>query len=141
MAARAHLLKVRIINSFGVILSCEATSVIVPGYSGNIGVMPSSRVLVYTLRPGFVHFFVGDSLVKRYFIFGGRFLARNDELTITTEYSLIPEHELTPSFIKARIKAAQVRVASAHTDMERQYERKILWQEEELYKACQNREY
>ncbi|MGV3278603.1 hypothetical protein ACFX5K_03035 [Rickettsiales bacterium LUAb2] len=86
---------------------------ILPGLNGDIGVADGSRYLTYLLKEGIVYLKKNDQVVKRLFIFGGRFLAHDNVLNITTEYEVIDLDKITLEDIHLRVKAAEKKLTSA----------------------------
>lgn len=130
-----NLLQIRVVNTFGTLLETTAHSVIVPGASGDIGINNSPRVLVYLLRPGLIKLFDKNSnLLGSYFIFNGRFSAKEAHLLITTEYDLLKEDSVTKELVEQRLSKAREELARAE-EQDKQYFQKVLKQEERLAAA------
>jgi len=84
-------------------LAIECAEVVVPGSSGDIGLLPGHVPLVTTLRPGILT--VVESAKPRYFAVGlGYAEIDDDRLTVLTEECLAPE---------------QVDLEEARSDLER----------------------
>jgi len=125
----------------GKLFDGEADTVVIPGFNGDIGVISGERVLTYLIKPGILYLIKGDKSFKRFFVFGGRFLAHNNELIITTEYEVLDVDKITSQDIEKRINNVKEKVAKASNEADKNYYEFRLQQENALLASYKEKFY
>lgn len=73
-------MKLEILSAKGMVVDCDATSVILPGLEGSFGVLPNHTPFLSILRKGHVTYF--DPEEKSVLINGGIVEVKNDSVRI-----------------------------------------------------------
>lgn len=126
------MLNISIYSLYGSLYSGETETLVLPGLNGDIGVVEGDRVLTYILKPGTIYFMSHGKVTKRFFIFGGRFLAKGNTVTITTEGDCLDLDKITLPDIDDRIEKAKNNVKSSEGDFVKQFYEEVLEAENKL---------
>lgn len=71
-----------IANNYKTLQSGSASTMVVPGIQGDVGVINSSRVFSQILTNGVVYIFDDKKVTDRYFVLGGTMLCNNNKIFI-----------------------------------------------------------
>ncbi|TBW39994.1 F0F1 ATP synthase subunit epsilon [Siculibacillus lacustris] len=107
--------KFELVSPARLVLSEEATQVVVPGSEGDFTMLKGHSPFMTTVRPGVVEVTVSGGRIARIFVRGGFADASPAGLTILAEQA-IPVEELKADVIAREIQDAEEDVADASTD-------------------------
>ena len=110
----AGTIKIELVSPERVLLSGEATSVLVPGQEGDFTVFPGHAPFISTLRPGIIDI-KQPSGEHRIFVRGGFADVDPAQITILAEH-LIDVTRADPAAIAAEVAFAEKLLASATDD-------------------------
>ena len=97
-----------------VLMSVDATEVIVPGADGQFTVMAGHAPVISTLLPGVVHVVTVDGR-KAVFVKGGFADVTGEQLTVLAERAFITD-EVDRAHVEAELDAAEKALAAADDD-------------------------
>jgi F-type H+-transporting ATPase subunit epsilon len=100
------------------VLSQDATQVVVPGMEGEFTVLPGHAPVISALRPGVVDATLGDARTVLVFVKGGFAEVDADRLIVLAERAMDVE-ALDAGGITAELETAQAELAAATTDAAR----------------------
>jgi len=111
----AEAFKFELVSPARLVLSEEASQVVVPGLEGDFTMLKGHSPFMTTVRPGVVEVTSAAGKVAKIFVRGGFADASPSGLTILAEQA-IPVEELKADVIAREIKDAEEDVADARTD-------------------------
>jgi F-type H+-transporting ATPase subunit epsilon len=114
----AGTFKFELVTPERMVLSQDASQVVVPGVEGDFTVLPGHAPVISALRPGVVDATLGDARTMRVFVKGGFAEVDADRLIVLAERALDIE-ALGPAEIAAELQAAEAELAAATTDAAR----------------------
>ncbi|ARC88085.1 F0F1 ATP synthase subunit epsilon [Rhodovulum sp. MB263] len=97
------------------VASEKATSVVIPGFEGDLTAMPQHAPLITTLRPGLLEVFT-ESGSRKYIVTGGFAEITADGATVLAERSH-PVEEVTQEMIDEMVAEARAAARDAHPDV------------------------
>ncbi|MBL3571625.1 F0F1 ATP synthase subunit epsilon [Rhodovulum sp. BSW8] len=97
------------------VASEKATSVVIPGFEGDLTAMPQHAPLITTLRPGLLEVFT-ESGSQKYIVTGGFAEITADAATVLAERSH-PVEEVTQDMIDEMVAEARAAARDAHPDV------------------------
>ena len=110
----AEAFKFELVSPARLVLSEEASQVVVPGLEGDFTMLPGHSPFMTTVRPGVVEVTSAAGKVAKIFVRGGLADASPAGLTILAEQA-IPVDELKADVIAKEIKDAEEDVTDAKT--------------------------
>ena len=111
----AEAFKFELVSPARLVLSEEASQVVVPGLEGDFTMLSGHAPFMTTVRPGVVEVTSAAGKIAKIFVRGGFADASPAGLTILAEQA-IPVEELKADVIAREIKDAEEDVADAKTD-------------------------
>ena len=87
------------------LLSADASMVVIPGAEGDFGVLVGHTPLISALRPGVIDVYVGDTVNGRIFVAGGFAEVTGARCTVLAEEA-VPVEEINQMTAQARSSAA-----------------------------------
>ena len=111
----AEAFKFELVSPARLVLSEEASQVVVPGLEGDFTMLAGHSPFMTTVRPGVVEVTSATGKVAKIFVRGGFADASPAGLTILAEQA-IPVEELKADVIAREIKDAEEDLADAKTD-------------------------
>jgi len=114
----AGTFKFELVTPERMVISQDATQVVVPGVEGEFTVLPAHAPVISALRPGVVDATLGDGRKVRAFVKGGFAEVDADRLTILAESALDIE-AMGAAGLAEELRAAEQEFASATTDAAR----------------------
>ena len=111
----AGTFKFELVTPERMVVSEEASQVVVPGAEGAFTVLPGHAPVISTLRPGVIHVTLGDGRNVRAFVKSGFAEVDADRLVILAERALNVDGMDVPR----ELQAAEAELSSASTDAER----------------------
>jgi F-type H+-transporting ATPase subunit epsilon len=114
----AGTFKFELVTPERMVLSQDATQVVVPGVEGEFTVLPGHAPVVSALRPGVVDATLGDARAVRVFVKGGFAEVDADRLIVLAERAL-DVAAMDAAAIAAELQAAEAELAAAATDAAR----------------------
>ncbi|WP_333825243.1 F0F1 ATP synthase subunit epsilon [Pinisolibacter sp.] len=111
----AEAFKFELVSPARLLLSEEASQVVVPGLEGDFTMLSGHSPFMTTVRPGVVEVTSASGKVSKIFVRGGFADASPTGLTILAEQAM-PVEELKADVIAKEIKDAEEDVADAKTD-------------------------
>ena len=87
------------------LLSKDASMVVIPGAEGDFGVLVGHTPLISALRPGVIDVYVGDTVDERIFVAGGFAEVTGARCTVLAEEA-VPIDEINQMTAQARSSAA-----------------------------------
>jgi F-type H+-transporting ATPase subunit epsilon len=114
----AGTFKFELVTPERMVLSQDATQVVVPGMEGEFTVLPGHAPVISALRPGVVDATLGDARKIRVFVKGGFAEVDADRLIVLAERALDVEAIGAGGFA-AELQAAEAEFAAATTDAAR----------------------
>lgn len=114
----AGTFKFELVSPERVLVSGEASEVIVPGMDGQFTVMAGHAPVISTLRPGML-VIKSTTGERRVFVRSGVAEVEPDSLTILAQNLIDIEGEAHAGAIDAEIKLAEATLASSKDDLER----------------------
>lgn len=97
------------------LLSQDATEVIVPGFEGQFTVLPNHAPVISALRPGVIDATLGDARKLRVFVKGGFAEVGADRLIVLAERALEVD-AMDQSTIASELQTAETELTAAATD-------------------------
>jgi F-type H+-transporting ATPase subunit epsilon len=114
----AGTFKFELVTPERMLLSEDATQVVVPGMEGEFTVFAGHAPVVSALRPGVLDATLGDARRVRVFVKGGFAEADADRLVVLAERALDLD-AVDAGGIAAELETAEAELASASTDIAR----------------------
>ena len=111
----AGTFKFELVTPERMVLSQDASQVVVPGFEGEFTVLPHHAPVISALRPGVVDATLGDARKLRVFVKGGFAEVDTDRLTILAERALEVD-AMAPGDIASELQAAESELAAATSD-------------------------
>jgi F-type H+-transporting ATPase subunit epsilon len=111
----AGTFKFELVTPERMVVSQDASQVVVPGVEGEFTVLPGHAPVISALRPGVVDATLGNAGKSRFFVKGGFAEVDADRLVVLAERALDVE-AMGSSGIAAELQAAEAELASAATD-------------------------
>ncbi len=133
----AEAFKFELVSPARLVLSEEASQVVVPGLEGDFTMLKGHSPFMTTVRPGVVEVTSAAGKVAKIFVRGGFADASPSGLTILAEQA-IPVEELKADVIAREIKDAEEDVADARTDEARRVAQEKLDQLKAVLGAAQS---
>jgi F-type H+-transporting ATPase subunit epsilon len=127
--------KFELVSPARLVLSEEASQVVVPGSDGDFTMLKGHAPFMTTVRPGVVEVTATGGRVARVFVRGGLADASPNGLTILAEQA-IPVDELRSEQIAQEIRDAEEDVADARTDEARRIAQEKLDQLRAVFAAA-----
>jgi F-type H+-transporting ATPase subunit epsilon len=94
------------------IVSKDASMVVVPGSEGLFGVLPRHTSMLSALAPGVVDVYEADVITERLFVVNGFAEVTGDRCTVLAE-DVIPIEELNPDALESKIEEMRVEARNA----------------------------
>lgn len=120
-----HSLSFQIVSPEKLVLSGTAHMIVVPGESGDFGILPHHAPLVSTLRPGLLSIYENDVLIHQIYVSDGFVRVTGENCTVLTEESLFVS-DLNGDAILEEIQKIQDELIVARTVSEEQSLKKDL---------------
>lgn len=114
----AGTFKFELVTPERMVLSQDASQVVVPGVEGEFTVLPGHAPVISALRPGVVDATLGEAGKSRFFVKGGFAEVDADRLIVLAERALDAE-TMGAAEIATELQAAETELASAATDSAR----------------------
>jgi F-type H+-transporting ATPase subunit epsilon len=114
----AGTFKFELVSPERVLVSAEASEVIVPGADGQFTVLPGHAPFISSLRPGTMLIKLASG-ERRVFVRGGIAEVEPDSLTILAQHLIDLEDGSRGAAIEAEIKMAEATLAASKDDSER----------------------
>ncbi|MGE0767816.1 MAG: ATP synthase F1 subunit epsilon [Hyphomicrobiaceae bacterium] len=114
----AGTFKFELVSPERVLVSEEASEVIVPGMDGQFTVLAGHAPLISSLRPGTMVIKLASG-ERRVFVRGGIAEVEPDSLTILAQHLIDLEEPGRGAHIEAEVKAAEATLADSKDDVER----------------------
>ena len=114
----AGTFKFELVTPERMVLSEEASQVVVPGVEGAFAVLPGHAPVISALRPGVVDATLGDARHVRVFVKGGFAEVEADRLTVLAESALDVE-SMDASVVSRELQTAEADLAAAGDDAAR----------------------
>jgi F-type H+-transporting ATPase subunit epsilon len=114
----AGTFKFELVTPERMVLSQDATQVVVPGVEGEFTVLPGHAPVISALRPGVVDATLGDARTMRVFVKGGFAEVDADRLIVLAERAMDVE-SMDAAGIAAELQSAEAELAAATTDAAR----------------------
>ena len=113
----ADTFKFELVTPERMLVSEDATQVVMPGLEGEFTVLPGHAPVISMLRPGMIEATLGDNGSKaRVFVRGGLAEVGPDRLTVLAERAVSVE-ALDAARIAQELETAEEELASASTDL------------------------
>ena len=106
------ILKVDVVSAEKSLYSGEAKFVVLPGESGELGIMPGHTPLISRIRPGLVRIVLEDGTEESIFVAGGLLEVQPRHITVLSD-TAIRGGELDAEKAEAARQAAQEALANA----------------------------
>jgi F-type H+-transporting ATPase subunit epsilon len=114
----ADTFKFELVTPERMLLSEDASQVVVPGTEGDFTVLAGHAPLISTIRPGVIAASLGDSRSVRLFVKGGFAEIDQNRLTVLAQRALEVE-AMDAALIAAELKTAEGELAAATDDAAR----------------------
>jgi F-type H+-transporting ATPase subunit epsilon len=114
----AGTFKFELVTPERMVLSQDATQVVVPGVEGEFTVLAGHAPVISALRPGVVDATLGDARTIRVFVKGGFAEVDADRLVVLAERALDVE-AMDSAGVAAELQTAEAELAAATTDASR----------------------
>lgn len=114
----AGTFKFELVTPERMVLSQDASQVIVPGVEGEFTVLPGHAPVISALRPGVVDATLGDARNIRVFVIGGFAEIDADRVTVLAERALDVE-AMDTAIISRELQAAEADLAAATGDADK----------------------
>ena len=101
----ADLFSFELVSPERLLLSKDASMVVIPGAEGDFGVLVGHTPLISALRPGVIDVYVGDTVDERIFVAGGFAEVTGARCTVLAEEA-VPIDEINQMTAQARSSAA-----------------------------------
>src|SRR5215510_4347522 len=111
----AGTFKFELVTPERMLLSEDATQVVVPGVEGEFTVLAGHAPVVSALRPGVIDATLGDSRKVRVFVKGGFAEVDAERLIVLAERALDLQ-AIDPASIASELQTAEAELAAATTD-------------------------
>ncbi len=111
----AGTFKFELVTPERMVLSQDASQVVVPGVEGAFTVLPGHAPVISALRPGVVDATLGDARTIRVFVKGGFAEVDADRVTVLAERALNVE-DMDAATISQELQAAEADLAAATGD-------------------------
>ena len=111
----AGTFKFELVTPERMVLSEEASQVVVPGVEGAFAVLPGHAPVISALRPGVVDATLGDARHVRVFVKGGFAEVEADRLTVLAERALDVE-AMDAGVVSRELQTAEADLAAAEDD-------------------------
>jgi len=111
-------LKVDVVSAESSLFSGEAKFVVLPGESGELGILPGHTPLISRIRPGTVRIIHEDNSEEAIFVAGGLIEVQPDHVTVLSDTAIRAQDLDEARAVAAREKAeAALRDATDKTDI------------------------
>lgn len=114
----AGTFKFELITPERMVLSADASQVLVPGFEGEFTVLPGHAPVISALRPGVIDAALADTRKVRVFVKGGLAEVDADRVTVLAERA-IPVEAMDAETIAAELQTAEAELAAAADDAAR----------------------
>lgn len=114
----AGTFKFELVTPERMVLSQDASQVVVPGVEGEFTVLPGHAPVISALRPGVVDATLGDARKIRVFVKGGFAEIEADRVTVLAERALDVE-AMDAAIIGRELQAAEADLAAATGDADK----------------------
>ena len=114
----AGTFKFELVTPERILVSQDASQVIVPGVEGEFTVLPSHAPVISALRPGVIEATFADARKMRVFVKGGFAEVDADHLTVLAQRALDVEQMDAP-MLAAELEMAEADLATASSDAAR----------------------
>ena len=114
----AGTFKFELVTPERMVLSQDASQVVVPGVEGEFTVLPGHAPVISALRPGVVDATLGDARKIRVFVKGGFAAIDADRVTVLAERALDVE-AMDAAIIGRELQAAEADLAAATGDADK----------------------
>jgi F-type H+-transporting ATPase subunit epsilon len=114
----AGTFKFELVTPERMLLSQDASQVVVPGVEGAFTVLPGHAPVISALRPGVVDATLGDARNIRIFVKGGFAEVETDRVTVLAE-SALNVQDMDAATISQELQAAEAGLAAAAGDAEK----------------------
>ena len=114
----ADTFKFELITPERMVLSADASQVLVPGFEGEFTVLPGHAPVISALRPGVVDAALADTRKVRVFVKGGLAEVDADRVTVLAERA-IPIEAMDAETVAAELQTAEAELAAAVNDAAR----------------------
>ncbi|MBX9591796.1 MAG: F0F1 ATP synthase subunit epsilon [Hyphomonadaceae bacterium] len=111
----AGTFKFELVTPERMVLSQDASQVVVPGIEGELTALPGHAPVISALRPGVVAATLGDARTIRVFVKGGFAEIDADRVTVLAERALNVE-DMDAATISRELQAAEADLAAATGD-------------------------
>lgn len=113
----AGTFKFDLVSPERILMSEDATEVVVPGMEGQFTVLPGHAPVISTLRPGVLEI-KSPAGSRRVFVRGGFAEVEPERLTVLAQH-LVDLQNIEPATLRAELQAAEVMLADAKDDTQR----------------------
>ena len=114
----ADTFKFELMTPERIVLSEDATQVVVPGFEGEFTVLPGHAPVISALRSGVVEAALPDTRKVRVFVKGGLAEVGADRVTVLAERA-IPVEAMDAETVAAELQTAEAELAAAGDDAAR----------------------
>ena len=114
----ADTFKFELITPERMVLSADASQVLVPGFEGEFTVLPGHAPVISALRPGVVDAALANTRKVRVFVKGGLAEVDADRVTVLAERA-IPIEAMDAETVAAELQTAEAELAAAVNDAAR----------------------
>ncbi len=114
----AGTFKFELVTPERIVLSQDASEVVVPGFEGEFTVLPNHAPVISALRPGVVSATLGDARKLRVFVKGGFAEVDADRLTVLAERALEVDG-MSAADISSELATAEAELTAATSDAAR----------------------
>lgn len=112
------ILKVDVVSAEKSLYSGEAKFVVLPGESGELGILPGHTPLITRIRPGLVKVVLEDNSEESFFVAGGLLEVQPDHVTVLSDTAIRGEDLDEEKAELARAKAREALAnAKDHADI------------------------
>lgn len=114
----AEQVEFELVSPERLLISEPVEMVVVPGSEGDFGALPHHAPMMTAVRPGVIDVYQDGKVTDRIFIAGGFAEVTEVRVTVLAEEA-IKVAELDPADVAARIRAAELCVEEANSDLAR----------------------
>ena len=114
----AEKVEFELVSPERLLISEPVEMVVVPGSEGDFGALPHHAPMMTAVRPGVIDIYQDGKVKDRIFIAGGFAEVTEVRVTVLAEEA-IKVAELDPTDVASRIKAAELRIEEADSDLAR----------------------
>src|SRR3990170_7445550 len=114
----AGTFKFELVTPERMVISQDASQVVVPGVEGEFTVLPGHAPVISALRPGVVNATLADTRKVRVFVKGGLAEVGADRVTVLAERA-IPVEAMDAETVAAELQTAEAELAAAGDDAAR----------------------